>query len=172
MFDTNVLICLKGCPMNKNLKNSLIIVVIIVAALALIALIRDKIRVSQTVSDMALDPTNTIITGIWDSENLSKYKYLVIPGEVVGSGNMLEFAKVTDIGEGAFKDNIWIESVHIPTNIVRIQKEAFSGCSALEKVTYAGTKEQWEKIVIESGNECLKNVSVEYNADAPYTADR
>ena len=158
--------------MSKNLKKVLVIAFLTVVVFLFAILIKEKIRAAQTVSDMSLDPTNTIITGIWDSDNLSKYKYLVIPGEIVGSGNMLEYAKVTDIGEGAFKDNIWIESVHIPANIVRIQKDAFSGCSALEKITYAGTKEQWKKIVIESGNECLKNVSIKYNADAPYAGDR
>ena len=112
------------------------------------------------------------IVGIWDEDNLSKYKYLVIPDVVVGSGNMLEFSKVTDIGEGAFQGNIWIESVYIPTHIVKIQKNAFNGCTSLAKVSYAGSKEQWEKIVIESGNDCLKNLPVEYNAVAPYTSDR
>lgn len=158
--------------MNNKIKKILMIVVIVALLFLFLILIRNKIIASQTVSDMALDPTNTIITGIWDDENLSKYKYLVIPGKIIGSGNMLEFSEVTDIGKGAFKDNIWIESVHIPTNIIRIQEDAFSGCSALEKVTYEGTREQWEKIIIESGNDCLKNITVEYNIQAPNTEDR
>lgn len=154
------------------IKKILMLICVIVVVVGGYILISDKIKVAQTVSDMALDTSNTVITGIWDEDNLSKYKYLVIPDVVVGSGNMLEFAKVTDIGEGAFQGNIWIESVYIPTHIVKIQKNAFAGCTSLVKVSYAGSKEQWEKIVIESGNDCLKNLPVEYNAVAPYTSDR
>ena len=158
--------------MKKTSKNIVFIIFAIAVLLFLIWIIKREIKLSQTVSDMSLDTTNTVITGIWDDENLSKYKYLVIPDIVVGSGNMLEYAKVTDIGESAFKDNVWIETVHIPAHIVRIQKDAFYGCTSLKKVTYAGSKEQWEQIVIESGNECLSEIFVEFNAQAPPTKDR
>ncbi len=133
--------------MNKTLKKILLIIIAVLALIAVSWLVKREIRLSQTVSDMSLDTTNTVITGIWDDEDLSKYKYLVIPDIVVGSGDMLEYSNVTDIGEGAFKDNVWIESVHIPTHIVRIQKDAFNGCTSLRKITYAGTKEQWEQII-------------------------
>ncbi len=154
------------------IKKILILSCVIAVVVGGYILISDKIKVAQTVSDMALDTSNTVITGIWDEDNLSKYKYLVIPDVFVNTGDMLEFSKVTDIGECAFQGNIWIESVYIPTHIVKIQKNAFNGCTSLAKVSYAGSKEQWEKIVIESGNDCLKNLPVEYNAVAPYTSDR
>ena len=158
--------------MNKPTRKIMLIIFAIVIIVLLLWLIKREIKLSQTVSDMSLDTTNTVITGIWDDEDLSKYKYLVIPDIVVGSGNMLEYSNVTDIGEGAFEDNVWIESVHIPTHIVRIQKDAFNGCTSLRKITYAGTKEQWEQIIIESGNDCLSKIVVEFNAQAPPTKDR
>lgn len=145
---------------------------LIVLAVAACFLIKDGIKKSQTVSDMALDTTNTVITGIWDSEHLSKYKYLVIPDIIVGSGNMLEFSKVTTIGEGAFEGNAWLKTVHIPVHIKKIQKNAFSGCNGLEKITYAGTEEDWRKMVIESGNEILRSLPIEFNAKAPNAGDR
>lgn len=154
------------------LKKIVIAIVAIVVIVCGYIWISDEIKVARTVSDMALDTSNTVITGIWDDNNLSKYKYLVIPDVFVNSGDMLEFSKVTDIGEGAFQGNIWIESVYIPTHIVKIQKNAFHGCTSLQKVSYAGSQEQWEQIVIEAGNDCLKNLPVEYNAIAPRTSDR
>ncbi len=159
--------------MKKGLYKNIVVAIVTIAVIVCGYIwISDEIKVARTVSDMALDTSNTVITGIWDADNLSKYKYLVIPDVFVNSGDMLEFSKVTDIGEGAFQGNIWIESVYIPTYIVKIQKNAFNGCTSLAKVSYAGSKEQWEKIVIESGNDCLKNLPVEYNAVAPYTSDR
>lgn len=135
----------------------------------------DEMVANKTVADMALDTTNTVVTGIWDSDNISKYKYLAIPdvttGVVSNSGWEYEFAKVTDIGEGAFQGNIWIESVYIPINVVHIQKNAFNGCSSIKSVLYAGTEQQWKEIVIETGNDVLKEVSIEFNATMPRTKD-
>lgn len=140
--------------------------------------LHDEIKAGQTVAGLNTDTTNTIITGIWDDENLSKYKHLAIPDATApvrtgALGTTFEqmYAKVTDIGEGAFQGNMWIESVYIPVNIVRIQKNAFNGCNSISSISYAGTEEQWKQIVIELGNEVLQYIPIEYNATMPRTKD-
>ena len=132
------------------------------------------IKETKTVSVMALDSTNTVITGIWDSDNLDEYNCLAIPDAtmfVPGSRGGFEYQKVTQIGENAFQGNIWIQSVYIPVNITHIQKNAFYGCNSISKVMYAGTETQWQSIVMESGNDILKTVSIEYGAVMPITND-
>lgn len=135
----------------------------------------NELVANKTVAFMALDSTNTVVTGIWDSENISNYKYLAIPDATTkvlsNSGWECMFAKVTDVGEGAFQGNIWIESVYIPINIVHIQKNAFGGCSSIKVVRYAGTEQQWKDIVIDTGNDVLKEVMIEYNATMPKSND-
>ena len=137
--------------------------------------IREEIKAGQTVADMATDTTHTVITGIWDSDNLDQYKYLAIPDDSVATlsnyGFVYDYKKVTDIGEAAFQGNVWIESVYIPIYIKKIQKNAFNGCSSVTSISYAGTEEQWKQIIIESGNDILNVIPVEYNATMPRTKD-
>ena len=134
-----------------------------------------EISANKTVATMALDTTNTVVTGIWDSDNVSKYNCLAIPDATTrvlkNSGWECLYEKITDIGEGAFQGNIWIESVYIPVNVIHIQKNAFNGCSSIKSVLYAGTEQQWKEIVIETGNDVLKEVSIEFNATMPRTHD-
>ena len=54
-----------------------------------------------------------------------------IPDEVEVDG---EIYPVTEIGEGAFKDRTDITRVVIPSTVVTVGKEAFSGCTSLREV--------------------------------------
>ena len=47
--------------------------------------------------------------------------------------------RVTEIGEGAFKDCNRITSIYIEDNVVTIGKDAFTGCSAMTSVTLPNT---------------------------------
>lgn len=154
----------------------IILLICMVVVICVVGLyVRDEMAANKTVANMDTDTTNTVITGIWDSDNVSKYKYLAIPDATAGvlsnSGWENMYAKVTDIGEGAFQGNIWFESVYIPINVVHIQKNAFNGCSSIKSVSYAGTEQQWKAIVIETGNDVLKEVPIEFNATMPRTKD-
>ena len=71
---------------------------------------------------------------------------------------------VTSIGSYAFVDCSALREVRIPVSVTNIADHAFSGCNALEKVTYDGSKEQWDEIEIGIGNEPL-------NSFAPGIAD-
>ena len=71
---------------------------------------------------------------------------------------------VVTIGSGAFDYCIDIESITIPKSVTYIGS-AFNGCSQLTDVYYAGTKAEWEAIVIENyagGNDPLLEANIHY----------
>lgn len=83
-------------------------------------------------------------------------------------------ARVTKLGEDtakvytiigiapkAFKDEKQLEEVTIPATVTKIGEDAFSGCDKIRKVTFLGTKEEWNKVDIADGNESLTSVDVE-----------
>ena len=56
-----------------------------------------------------------------------------------------------------------LTNVTIPNSVRSIGEDAFFGCSILRDVYYSGTKEEWDKISIDKGNDCLKNATIHYN---------
>ena len=56
-----------------------------------------------------------------------------------------------------------IKSVSIDENITSIGEGAFGNCKYLETVYYSGTKEQWDKIKIDSYNDELLNANIIFN---------
>ena len=71
---------------------------------------------------------------------------------------------VTSIGEWAFENCTGLTSITIPDSVTSIGEYAFYNCTNLKDVYYSGTKEQWNKISIDSGNNCLKNTTIHYGA--------
>lgn len=67
------------------------------------------------------------------------------------------------INEGAFSYNHWVNEVRIPKSVLMIDKRAFYGCDNLTDVYYAGTKEQWNNLLIESYCEPLLNATMHFN---------
>ena len=157
----------------KMKKNKLAICLFCVLACGTCIYGHGEIRANKTAVCMALDESNTVVTGIWDEKKISKYKYLAIPDptKVYGFGYRGEYKTVTDIGESAFQGNIRLESVYIPVNIIHIQKNAFWGCDSIKSVQYAGSEQQWKDITIDAGNDVLKNASMKYNATMPKSND-
>lgn len=69
---------------------------------------------------------------------------------------------VTSIGEAAF---IWcyaLTSITISDSITSIGYDVFNGCSSLTDVYYKGTKSDFSKIEIASGNDNFKNATIHY----------
>ena len=93
------------------------------------------------------------------------YEVLDIPATVtlskLGETTESDYTVIGVVDE-AFKDDTTLKEVVIPTSVTSIGTDAFSGCTSLEKVTYEGSKSDWEKIDIEDGNEALTKISVEY----------
>ena len=48
-----------------------------------------------------------------------------------------------------------LNSVHIPSTVIRIGRYAFAGCEGLTDVVYAGTFEEWNAVSVASGNRDL-----------------
>ena len=61
-----------------------------------------------------------------------------IYGTATNSATGIQY-RVTEIGEGAFKDCNRITSIYIEDNVVTIGEDAFAGCSAMTSVTLPNT---------------------------------
>lgn len=83
-------------------------------------------------------------------------------------GNIEMASTVTQIGEGAFYAST-LPRIWLPKNLTLIEKDAFYGCGALTDVYYEGSQEEWNKITIESGNECLINAKIHFEGESPDT---
>ena len=69
---------------------------------------------------------------------------------------------VTSLGMNLFYGFDQISDVSIPHSVGRIGSNAFKGCSGLKDVWFAGSKAEWDTIVIDSGNECLTGARIHY----------
>lgn len=70
---------------------------------------------------------------------------------------------VISIRECTFEYCRNLTSVTIPDSVTSIDSSAFEDCDWLKDVYYSGSQEQWEKISINSGNDCLTNATIHYN---------
>lgn len=94
-----------------------------------------------------------------------KYQILDIPEtEKFSKTDSNGLTKYTVIGitDKAFQGEAQVEEVIIPATVTYIGENAFDGCSGITKVTFKGTKEEWEEMEIEAGNECLTTVTVSF----------
>lgn len=70
--------------------------------------------------------------------------------------------RVTVIGNSAFLNCSSLTEITIPDSVTTIISWAFSGCNSLQTVNYQGTESQWNSISMGSGNEALKNATINY----------
>ena len=70
---------------------------------------------------------------------------------------------VTTICERAFARCCSLMSVNIPNSVTTICERAFDFCDSLTDVYYGGSKAQWDKIMINYGNDFLTNAAIHYN---------
>ncbi len=78
---------------------------------------------------------------------------------------------VTNLGSYCFKDCSSLKNITIPVSMTEIWYTAFFGCNNLTDVYYGGSKEQWNKIDIYSGNEPLEKANIHYNSTGPFVPD-
>ena len=67
---------------------------------------------------------------------------------------------VKKISRYAFADCNKVTTVQIGDDITEIGDYAFSGCTSLEKVVFAGTMAKWKEVQIGVGNDILNNVEI------------
>ena len=77
---------------------------------------------------------------------------------------------VTYIYEKTFNSCSNLVSIVIPEKITNIDKNAFEYCSSLKDVYYAGTKQTWDSMKIESYNDSLCKADIHYNYFHPYAS--
>lgn len=70
--------------------------------------------------------------------------------------------------EDTFKNCYSLTTIVIPKTLKTVSKNAFKDCG-LTTIFYEGTKTQWNKINIDSGNEVLKAVEIKYSYNTEHT---
>ena len=70
---------------------------------------------------------------------------------------------VTSIGNDSFYACDSLKSVIIPNSVTSIGESAFGNCTSLKDVYYTGSQSDWNKISIDSFNQCLTNATIHYN---------
>lgn len=80
-------------------------------------------------------------------------------------------AETLEIPEGvqvistyAFINAECIERVALPKSLVGVAANAFSGCTGVKEVYYAGSESEWDALAISTGNESLKNAQIYYGS--------
>lgn len=71
--------------------------------------------------------------------------------------------RVTALGKQAFYGCANLSSIDLPISVGTIGYDAFRSCSILQKVNYTGAKEDWQNIIIKSGNNTLLEATITYN---------
>lgn len=115
----------------------------------------------------------------YNCDNLTK---VIIPDSVqtlgwyaFGECDMMHTAIIgrglTFIEKCAFYDCNDLWQVVIPTSITRIEQNAFNGCNRLNRICYAGTRQQWKRVWITSGNDPVKKAAYHYDENGDHLCD-
>lgn len=115
-----------------------------------------------------------IATFSFDSCKLSGVKFPSTVREIEGltfadCDNLTEVtipAGVTAIGASAFMSCDKLSKVTIPLGVKTIGGNAFAYNGNIKDVYYEGSKEEWNKIAISTGNEALKQANIHYKVTA------
>ena len=93
---------------------------------------------------------NTVLLIQSDAFSTTRLSHITLPNSV------------KTIKEYAFLSSS-LKSITISNGINHIMENAFEYCTNLTDVYYEGTQEEWDMIMISSGNEALLNANIHYN---------
>lgn len=77
---------------------------------------------------------------------------------------------VTKIGNNAFEGCSNMDSIEFSNTLTEIGENAFDDCYSLSDIYYCGSEADWSSITIGTGNECLRNATINYNYN-PHALD-
>ncbi|MBR3640789.1 MAG: leucine-rich repeat protein, partial [Oscillibacter sp.] len=72
---------------------------------------------------------------------------------------------LTSVSRGAFYGCKALTSVTLPASVTTIARSAFSDCTAISDVYFGGTREQWNAIAFDRGNETLRSATLHLATD-------
>ena len=123
-------------------------------------------------------PTDSSVTSIGNSAfyGCKKLESITIPKNITSIGNTafafcsalknVVFEEgVSSIGISAFDSCYELSTVTIPKSLTFVADQAFYGCGISVNVYYTGSQSQWEKIIFEEANDCVRYGNVQYNYD-------
>lgn len=73
------------------------------------------------------------------------------------------------ITQEVFQNCTGLTTLHLPASVTSVYANAFAGCDGLSTIRYGGTPEQWEKILILSGNDALNQNPIYPNHEHSYS---
>jgi hypothetical protein len=56
-----------------------------------------------------------------------------------------------------------LEEISIPATVIQIGYDAFKDCNSLKTISYGESEEDWNKIIVEEGNESLTQAQIIFN---------
>ncbi|MBD5560786.1 MAG: leucine-rich repeat protein [Clostridia bacterium] len=104
-------------------------------------------------------------------------RYVFVPtsaatlGNGLFAGSALESftlpAGIAEIPTQMFAGCASLTSVTVPASVRGVAKDAFTGCTALKTIYFAGTQAEYERIDVESGNDLFQSASVQAASTEP-----
>lgn len=85
-------------------------------------------------------------------------------GAFYGCSSLEELSLMNTEQEGIYRETFYdcsnLTTIKIPASIKKIYKDAFYGCNNIRDIYYAGTREQWDTVTIETGNEAINMANI------------
>mgnify|MGYP004721361277 CR=1 FL=1 len=97
-----------------------------------------------------------------ESNPLNSFGTLYLNGTKVETLEIPEGTQV--VSQYAFINARCIKRVALPKSLIGVAGNAFSGCTGIEKVYYAGSENEWKDLSISNGNEPLTGAQIFYGS--------
>ena len=128
----------------------------------------ERINISDSVTQIGFSPFSgcNLLKQIKLSKNMKRMNSYGF-AECNGFESIVIPEGFTDLDYGLFMRCTGLNSIYLPSTLTSIETLAFYGCDNLKEIYYAGTKEQWDEIKIDGGNDILKTATIYYESTPP-----
>ena len=134
--------------------------------------VTENVLIISPVDDPSFDTNvqNSVMSDYTLNNGYSTAPWFLIDSPVSNSryiNTLIVSEKVTVIGEYAFYGQTAIKTIKLYPGIKTIKANAFSGCNITD-VYFRGTRAEWKKVTIESGNEPLLSATIHCDDDGMF----